>query len=420
VSVRQWLATSPSLERGSDYDAYVKEHNSQLVCGKIQGLALIQARAVKESLGLPWQDILRVARSKDNAAILQTHYEKKHLESDTGPLKTIGRATIGILLNQCSTGIYRTRQHHEFPKPVIKVSGRYGWLLADVIAYREGQSFPQRQLLTMQHLILSCREIAELLGLTRKSVLTAIRYNSPAVPPPDGRLGGAYYWLRKNVDAWLALPVPVRREQHKRRNKHKNKPNPVITRKPRGYSLSEKDRATLSKLAGRCLGEQVRIIMNTTAWRENLQPTLDALETNRPKKGPKAVYTSEDLEQCLLYQCLAQKNTYTQARALLASDENEKDRIVLGFEHPRERGRVGRNLRPTKSESGITSMTSDDGVPSQVSVWRHQQRFGSEKHARVYKKLFERLSEDETFAAGPSEDSKDGRTMTPSIDARSR
>jgi predicted DNA-binding transcriptional regulator AlpA len=414
VGVRQWLATNPPSEGGPDYDDYVKQHNSQLLCGKTQGPALTQARAVKKNLGLRWPDILRVARGVVDAELLQARYEKERLEVDRGALGIIGMTTIGLVLNQGTQCVYHSRQHDDFPKPVIKVSRQYGWLLADIIAYREGKRFPNRQPLKMQHLIMGCREVAEQVGLTRGGVLSGVYCDTSTVPSPDGRLGTTFYWLRKNVEAWLALPVS-------RRNKcPRRKPTPAIAHKPRGYFLSDKDLATLNKLADHSLGEQVRIIRSTTAWRETLQPTLDALETNRPKKGPKAVYTSEELEQCLLYQCLAQTSTYAQARTFLAGDEGEKDRIALGFEYSRERGRVGRNLQPTKSESGIPSVTSDDGVPSQVTVWRHQQRFGSEKHTRVYKKLFEWLSEDETFTAGPSEDSKDGRAMMSDINTRSR
>jgi hypothetical protein len=76
-------------------------------------------------------------------------------------------------------------------------------------------------------------------------------------------------------------------------------------------------------------------------------------------------------------------STYTQARAfLITSDE---DRIALGFDTSRPRGRVGRNLHDLKPEKD---------VPSVVTVWRHTQRFGSEKHACAYKELFERLADE--------------------------
>jgi predicted DNA-binding transcriptional regulator AlpA len=407
VGVRQWLATNPPTVRASDYNNYVKEHNDQRVYGKAQGPALIQASAVGRSLGLWWQDVLRVARDDAAAEPLQARYEKEQLEADAGTLGIIGTTTIRLILNKSRSGVYCTQQHDNFPKPVIKVSGNYGWMLADIIAYREGQCFPCRERLTMQYLIMGCREIAEQLGLTRGGVRAAVRANSPTIPRPDGRLAGAHYWLKKNVDAWLALPVS------RRNNRPRRKLTPVIKPKPLGYSLSEKDRATLSKLADRnrgelhgddslgeqarpCLGQQVRIIMSTAAWRENLQPTLDEIQANRPKKGPAPAYETEELEQCLLYQCLAQTNTYAEALAILVSEDGEKDRITLGFNTNCPRG-VGRNLRPAKNkkaigEKDIPSQTSENGVPSQVTVWRHQQRFGSEKHARSYKKLFEQLA----------------------------
>jgi hypothetical protein len=174
VGVRQWLGTNPPSETGLDYDNYVREHNSALVSGKIEGLALIQRTAVRRSLGLRWPDVLRVARSEADAAPLQARYEKERLEADKGPLGVISTTTIGLLLDVSRPQVYRTRQLDGFPKPVVKVSKHYGWVLADVLAYRDGQPFPRRERGEMQHLVMECEELAELLGYTPHGVRSAI------------------------------------------------------------------------------------------------------------------------------------------------------------------------------------------------------------------------------------------------------
>jgi hypothetical protein len=117
------------------------------------------------------------------------------------------------------------------------------------------------------------------------------------------------------------------------------------------------------ELADFSLGEKVRIVMSTPAWNEVLRPLLAAMDADRPRKGPAPSYSSEELESCLLYQRLAGKATYPEARALLAGDRGEQDRIALGFNQPRKR--VGAGLRIVKSL---------DGVPSEVTVWRHKQQ----------------------------------------------
>jgi hypothetical protein len=153
------------------------------------------------------------------------------------------------------------------------------------------------------------------------------------------------------------------------------------------------------ELADLSLGEQVRITMSAPAWNEVLRPILDALDKDRPKKGPKPSYSSEELESCLLFQCLAGVSTYAEARALLAGDRGEHDRATLGFDRPRKR--VGRSLHV---------VTSLDTVPSEATVWRHKRRFGLDAHARAYRELFERIVA-EHFEEFPEQMSEEARLV---------
>src|ERR1700685_939329 len=49
------------------------------------------------------------------------------------------------------------------------------------------------------------------------------------------------------------------------------------------------------ELAGLCLGEKVRIVMETPSWREVLKPILDTLDEERPMQGPRSSYDSDKL-----------------------------------------------------------------------------------------------------------------------------
>jgi hypothetical protein len=153
------------------------------------------------------------------------------------------------------------------------------------------------------------------------------------------------------------------------------------------------------ELADLCIGEKVHLMMSTPAWEEVLRPILEAMDEDRPKRGPVASYSSSELESCLLYQRLAGKATYADARALLAGDRGEQDRIALGFNQPRKR--VGSGLRLIKSL---------DGVPSEVTVWRHKQRFGPDAHAAAYRELFERVVQ-EHFQEFPEELREESRLV---------
>lgn len=66
------------------------------------------------------------------------------------------------------------------------------------------------------------------------------------------------------------------------------------------------------------LGEKAAVILASDAWVKVMVPRLEELEQERPRKGPKPAYTSEELERALLFQKLVGCKTYSAARALLA------------------------------------------------------------------------------------------------------
>jgi hypothetical protein len=109
-------------------------------------------------------------------------------------------------------------------------------------------------------------------------------------------------------------------------------------------------------------------------------PALEQLDAERSRKGPAPAYTSEELERAVLFQKLAGVSTYGQARTLLASDREADTRHVLGFDKPRKR--FGK---------GVTLIKSLDGVPSEVTIWRHLQRWGLDRHIEAYERLFQLL-----------------------------
>jgi hypothetical protein len=231
----------------------------------------------------------------------------------------------------------------------------------------------------MQHVIMECAEVAARLGIKPGSVCSGVLCGRTTIPRPDGQVGRIRYWLREDVDEWLVL-------QESRRSERPEwcRASSSFASQPPG-SLSERDLISLEKLADLSPGEQARIVMGTASWRDVLSPLLAVLDAERPKKGPKPAYSSEELERCLMFQCLAEKSTYAEARALLVDEHGEHDRAQLGFDSAR--ASVGRNL---------LLVGSDCGVPSEATVWRHKNRFGVERHARAYDELFERLA-DEPF-----------------------
>jgi hypothetical protein len=152
------------------------------------------------------------------------------------------------------------------------------------------------------------------------------------------------------------------------------------------------------------LGEKVKVVLDSAAWQEVMIPALLELEAERPRKGPAPSYTSEELERAVLFQKLAGVENYRQARDLLASDRQAETRRLLGFDRPRTRR--GKNKAEFKSL---------DGVPSEVTVWRHEQRWGLARHIEAYERMFQMLLEEHLEDADFQEEARtlniDGSTI---------
>jgi hypothetical protein len=128
------------------------------------------------------------------------------------------------------------------------------------------------------------------------------------------------------------------------------------------------------------LGEKTKVVLDSQAWQDVMLPALAQLDAERPKRGPAPSYSSAELESAILFQKLAGVRTYKDARNLLASDRHQETRELLGFDKPRKR--YGR---------GVTLVKSMDGVPSEVTIWRHLQRWELERHITAYEELFQRF-----------------------------
>ena len=122
--------------------------------------------------------------------------------------------------------------------------------------------------------------------------------------------------------------------------------------------------------------EMMTLIINSRAWQDEVQPVCEALDRARPSKGPKPLYTSEELESALVYQQLCGLRCYREARDRLAGDRGTEVRTALGFDRPRSlRGRRVVALRC--------------GVPSEPTISRHLSLFDPRERSAMYRRLFE-------------------------------
>ena len=125
-------------------------------------------------------------------------------------------------------------------------------------------------------------------------------------------------------------------------------------------------------------GELMLAIVATPEWEEIVRPVCEELDRTRPTRGPKGLYTSEELETALVYQLFSGLRCYREARDRLAGDRGRAVREALGFDRPR-------------SLSGRRVVALKSGVPSEPTISRHLSHFDPELRCAMYRRLFERL-----------------------------
>jgi hypothetical protein len=132
--------------------------------------------------------------------------------------------------------------------------------------------------------------------------------------------------------------------------------------------------------AGASEGELTRRIIDGDAWQQVMAPILDEIDARR---GPQALYSAHELEAAILFQRVAGKRGYKEARGLLAGDMHREARELLGFTAPRGRKTRGNPNRWRRA-----------GVPSEstLSRWRTK-HFPAQRRADAYAQLVTRLRE---------------------------
>jgi len=86
----------------------------------------------------------------------------------------------------------------DFPKPVVKLSGRRAWLKTDVEAYFDVRPFPKRKEYALQDEYLSAAELAALMGKAERQFSQTTR-----IPEPAGLVSRNRYWRRSEVERWM-------------------------------------------------------------------------------------------------------------------------------------------------------------------------------------------------------------------------
>jgi hypothetical protein len=199
--VRMWLATSPASEQMSDHDAFVYEHNSFLAEGE---LPLVLAATIYIQLAVSWKTVKMLARGETSLDALDAdHARRSASDDDWGDL--VGLTVVARLLDTgCPRALVITRRG-DFPTPAATINRRRVFHRAQVEAYRDRQPIPDAPELDLEARVMVNREVAALIRLSDGSIRRYLwlgRFD--LVPEPAGRVSGAWWWLRDQVDEWLA------------------------------------------------------------------------------------------------------------------------------------------------------------------------------------------------------------------------
>jgi hypothetical protein len=125
-------------------------------------------------------------------------------------------------------------------------------------------------------------------------------------------------------------------------------------------------------------GEAVAWLIARPEWEQTIGAECDAVEAERPKRGPTPSYTTRELETALFYQVMRGIRTWKAARKELAGDTGLRTRQALGFDVE----------RPTRCPQDVKRLV---GVPSESTMCRHRQRFPWERRLGAYRAYFDLL-----------------------------
>ncbi len=194
AAVRMWLESEAGSGYSLDYDAWAREYNLSL---EGEALAVPRQATIRRSLALGWSQIVAIARGE------RSHPEVAAAVRDgsdwsRGPHDLIGIKTIALLMG-LSEAVAKKRTYRDgFPPAVLMFAGkRRAWLRSDVEAYLRGEQVDRTEN-ELAGLYLGTMQVADLVGMSDQS--TVARYEVQ----PAGRVAGRHYWLRDEVESWVA------------------------------------------------------------------------------------------------------------------------------------------------------------------------------------------------------------------------
>jgi len=222
AALRLFVESNPPSERKQDYDRWAREQNHRLV----EGEALFPtALTALRHLRLRWLDALRVAHGEADLADVPEWHGRRHESLVSGPIDLISISGVREIFGVSRAKAEGRAREKKFPTPVVIFGRTRGWVRSDVEAHAAGQPTTERRENEFRHLYLDAKDLGSLIGLSANT----IKYQKKATfPPSTGRLSANKYWLRSDVDRWIAANQAL---VSKRLKQRPGRPRQAVERK---------------------------------------------------------------------------------------------------------------------------------------------------------------------------------------------
>jgi hypothetical protein len=237
AGLRDWLAPTPASRTEDDYDAWANAENAR------RGPALLPyvgASAVQQGLALSWRWALAVASHELELPEAQQRYLDELIEA-AGPLALVGTVGVALILGVGLSYAQELTRRPGFPAPAAQLGRVRAWYRTDVESHHAGKPAPKRSAGELNDRLMASAEVREPLGLRADAFIAAIhRRHFHRVPPPAGSVSQTHYWLRENVEQWMA-EHPERLAENRRRRQGSRANRPAKS-PPTGAERTKKSR----------------------------------------------------------------------------------------------------------------------------------------------------------------------------------
>jgi hypothetical protein len=196
-AIADWQAACPGESLAREYNAFRVRMNATLA-GQPGAPFYPAARTLASKYSWPellnsaWRKLKWKAPAKPARAAAPAWLEECHLR----PWLLVGSGAIDAHAGRAGRSV---RADRNFPVAAVRFDHRQFWLARDVDAYFRGEVVPKRELYELSHLYLDAHGVAPLVAIDKGNVSSRVQR-----PPEYGEASRCFYWLKAEVEAWVA------------------------------------------------------------------------------------------------------------------------------------------------------------------------------------------------------------------------